>query len=31
MHTRHRLCELRVRLYALAPVLILALAACHKK
>jgi hypothetical protein len=31
MKTFRRLSGLRVRAYALAPVLVLALAACHKK
>jgi hypothetical protein len=31
MHTLQRLCGLRVRLYALAPLLNMALAACHTK
>ncbi len=30
MDTLQRLCGLRVRLYALAPLLAMAMAACHK-
>ncbi len=30
MNTLQRLCRLQVRFYALAPLLVMALAACHK-